>query len=250
MVAQRGDVLGHGRGAGLVGRRRGRAHVGVERKLGVDDDVAPAGQVHDEVRHAPAAVLGLRADLLVVLAALGEPRQLEDALDHELAPVAAGLALALERGGERVGFRGDLLVELVQLGDLRRERDAVARLVLVGLLDLVLEAGQALAQRLEQGLEVVAVLLGEALRLVLEDVGRQLAEARLELRELLGAAAALEVERGAGGGELGLQAGVGGGGAGARQQVAERSAKGERDESEQSGGQGHGVNLPQRRLIT
>ena len=66
----------------------GRFEVGGQRHLGVDDDVLSAWQLDDGVGRQPA-FFGLDRLLELVVAALDDPRVLEDAAQLELAPLAA-----------------------------------------------------------------------------------------------------------------------------------------------------------------
>ena len=77
-------------------RRFERAEVGIERSLGVDDEIAFLRHVHDEVwpQHA---VLARDPQLLGEIAVLGEPGELDDAPQAQLAPAAAYLGAAQGR---------------------------------------------------------------------------------------------------------------------------------------------------------
>ena len=93
-AAARGGPGGPSRSVGLVGR--GGVEEGVERDLGVDHDAAAAGQPHHQV--GTLGAVG-ELDLLVEVAAVDQPGQLDRPAQVELAPAAADLGPA-ERGGE------------------------------------------------------------------------------------------------------------------------------------------------------
>ncbi len=132
-------------------------------------------QVHGNVR-AALAVLGAVAFLHIVFLALAQPGRFQHPLQDQLAPGALGLARALERGGEVLGVLAERLIERHQLAHLLAERGAVAGLLVVDGFDLGLELAQLLLQRVEQLTEVAAVLLGEALALLFQDVVGQVLE--------------------------------------------------------------------------
>jgi hypothetical protein len=79
---------------GLVVGGRG-VEVGVERDLGVDDDLAAADEVDDQIRPQGAI---LQPDLLAEVAPVDEPGQLDGATEVELAPAPPHLG-ASQGGG-------------------------------------------------------------------------------------------------------------------------------------------------------
>ncbi len=115
----------------VVGGRR--VEVGVEGHLGVDHDVAPADEVHNQV-----GTLGSvgKAHLLGEVAAVDQARQLDRAAQVELAPAAPDLGLA-QGGGEGPGLAG-------QVGDLLVELPLPGGAVLVEVAHLVAEAVEPL----------------------------------------------------------------------------------------------------------
>jgi hypothetical protein len=77
----------------LLGAGLHRLEVSVERRLDIDDELAPIGQPHDHVR-PDAAVAGTDRGLLDEVAVLDHPRELGHAAQRELAPLAAHLRAA------------------------------------------------------------------------------------------------------------------------------------------------------------
>ena len=97
--ADRGQVLLHqGRPIGLLVRGL-VARPGIQRHLGVHHDGLALGQAQHQVGLHALATLGGHRDLGGILAPALQPRQLQQALELLLAPVALGLDVA----GERVG---------------------------------------------------------------------------------------------------------------------------------------------------
>ena len=136
----------------LVGRLE-RAQVGVERRLGVDDDLLAARQPDDDVRPNPGLVVAaLNRALLVEVAVLDHPGELDDALQLELAPAAAD-AGPLERVGEAPRLVAQALAGGVERDDplhqLRARFDAAA----LGVLDLAVHLLERLRHRRQQILD-------------------------------------------------------------------------------------------------
>ena len=102
VAGQRGRALS-------VARRAHRLEIGGERYLGVHDDVAAAGQVHDHVGTQPA-VLSLDRDLLDVVAVARQPGQLDDPVERDLPPPPPHLRRA-ERGDEVAGLAPEPLAQ-------------------------------------------------------------------------------------------------------------------------------------------
>ncbi len=156
MVAHLARVLLELRRLGLVVVRLGGREIGLERHLRVDDDVLPAGKVdHDVGPKAPALVVG-RRHLRLEVAVLDHARELDDALQLDLAPLAAHVRRP-QRGDQvagALGQRGDLLLERAVvlaarlLERLRLEVDLLERLLdrLDELLDGELARRQVLAR--------------------------------------------------------------------------------------------------------
>ena len=105
--------------ARLFVRRLERAQVGVERRLGVDDDLLAAGQPHDR-RPAGSGHRRRRLNraLLGEIAVLDHPGELDDALQLQLAPAAAD-AGPLEGVGQPARFVAQALA-----GGVERRRSA------------------------------------------------------------------------------------------------------------------------------
>ena len=162
MRAQLAGVLGLAHDTGLVVVGVEELQEGVERHLGVDDDLAAAGHVHDHVGAQPAFV-GRRRDLLVEVAVrehaghLGHPAQLD------LAPSPAGLRRP-QRRHQVPGLLAQLLVPEMQLGHLLGQPLVGALALELHLLEPALVAGQRLAQRIEQAGDGLLALVQVALR--------------------------------------------------------------------------------------
>ena len=124
-----------------------RGEVGVERRLGVDHQVARFGHVHDQVR-AQRAFLADHLQLLGEVAVLAQAGELHQAAQRQLAPAAAHLRAA-------------------------QRRDQVARLAL----QLRLAAGERLDLRAQAG-EGLAALALERLHLRLGALRARCAAAR------------------------------------------------------------------------
>ncbi|MCY1296454.1 hypothetical protein D9M70_458400 [compost metagenome] len=88
--------------------------VGVERHLGVDDEVLALRQVDDHVWALATLFVG-KADLALEVAALDQPGALQHVLQDQLTPITLGLLLPLEGGSQILGLLGDLPVELFQV---------------------------------------------------------------------------------------------------------------------------------------
>ncbi|MDT4817547.1 hypothetical protein FQZ97_506260 [compost metagenome] len=186
--------------------------VGGQADLGVDHHLLVARQLDQHVRLETLAVAGTQADLGVVFAALLQPGVLEDPLEHQLAPVALGL-LPLERAAEAGRLVAQALIELLQAFQFLGQGKALARLLLITLLDALLEGLDALAQRIEQLAEALLAGLGEALLALVEDLPGQLGELRaqfvagiLQVAQALLVAVLLLAQLGEQRGALGIQA--------------------------------------------
>ena len=84
--------------ARFVVLRFDRVQVGVERRLGVDHDVARLGHAHQQIRSQRAA-FAATTGLLGEIAVLGQARELDHAAQRDLAPAAAHFRTA-QCGGQ------------------------------------------------------------------------------------------------------------------------------------------------------
>ena len=124
---------------------------GLERRLGVDHEIARVGHVHDEIG-TERACLAHHPQLLGEVAVLGEAGELDQAAKRQLAPAAAHLGTA-ERGGEVARLALQLRLAAGERLDLGAEsRKGLAALALEGL-HLRLGALERGAQRLHQLLD-------------------------------------------------------------------------------------------------
>ena len=173
VLAQRGQVRGQLHVALGAVRRATIALVGGQRHLGIDDNVAPLGQMHDHIRaRAPAGVVGQR-HLGLVAAAFLQSRRFEHAFEHHLAPSALRLRIALERAREIDRVLADTLVEIFQGGDFGLQRTAILVLLVVNLVHALAEFADLLTQRIEQYTEIGLVLFGQLPALLVEQLARQ-----------------------------------------------------------------------------
>jgi hypothetical protein len=177
------------------------ARVRVERDLGVDHQVLVLRQRQHDVRAAPA-FFGVEADFAAVVLAFAQARAIEHVAQHQFAPVALHLGLALERHRQAMRLFGDLPVQFLQLAQFGAQRCLLLDVLGVDLLHLHLELGHAFAQRIDDLTQAGFVVLGETLALFFEDLAGQ----RLELvgefvlrlgqqRDLRGGLRALGLER-------------------------------------------------------
>ncbi len=158
---------------------------GDEVDLAVDDHAPIARQAHHHVGPLRAAVLVGHRLLALVVHAVLQAGAAQHAFEHELAPVAAHLGIALERAGERMRLRGHVLVEPAQLAQRADQRCALLRFLAVNGIDALAELVELCRERLEQRLDVglglhrrAAHVLLELLAALLEDLARHLREAR------------------------------------------------------------------------
>ena len=147
--------------ADFVGRLE-RLQIGIERRLRVDDHVLAAGQPDDDIGPHAAIVAVGDGVLLLEVAVLDHPGQLDDALELELAPAAAN-ARALERVHELAGLVAQVLAGRVErrnpLHQLRAGLDAAP----LGFLDFAIDLAERLRHRREQVLDGLLAIV---------DVGR------------------------------------------------------------------------------
>ena len=145
----------------LVARRLERGQIGIERRLGIDHQVARIGHVHHEIR----AQRALRADqvqLLGEVAVLGEAGELDQAAQGQLAPAAAHLRTA-QRGDQIARLALQLRLAAGEGLDLRAQaREGIAPLALERL-HLRFGALERDAQRLDQLRDRHLALLERAL---------------------------------------------------------------------------------------
>src|SRR3954470_13323311 len=123
-----------------------RVEVRIDRHLGVDHDRLAARQLHDQIGAEQRAFVVARARLRLEVAVVEHPRELDDALELELAPLAADVRRAQCRH-EAARLGTELLLperDLAQpLADLRPRACAL----LLELPRLRLEPGQRLLDR-------------------------------------------------------------------------------------------------------
>ena len=118
--------------------------------LGVDDELAVAGQVDDDVRADGAAFVVVSAPLLVEVAAVEHAGEFEDAAQLGLSPLPAHA-----RGVERAGERRRLAPQQLRAGSHVLERDVDVAVLLHAVTfercHLVFDTGQGVAQRQQRG---------------------------------------------------------------------------------------------------
>jgi hypothetical protein len=168
-----------------------RLFEGDQRAFDVDHDAAVARQLDDAIgAQLPLAVRHGR--LKVEIDILGQPRRLEDGAQLLLAPAAARLGAGAQYVGEPLRLADPQFVTLRDAGDHLLELAIAIRPRLLDLLEAKLVALERGLDRLEQRLQFLLILLAgmaEALLGLLEEaivravhrLGRELAEARLEL---------------------------------------------------------------------
>ena len=152
------------------------AFKGIEGDLGIDDDVAVTGEVHDDVRaDAPVAAidLGVEGVLDEVFLALGEAGFLQNGLKDHFAPIALAFGLALQGLGEGVGVVRDLPVELFELLQVFGEGKEALILGFMVFLDLIPELGDAGLKGLEEFLKFFAIGLGKGSGVLFQDLVRE-----------------------------------------------------------------------------
>src|SRR5690606_15957234 len=137
-------------------------------------------QLDQHIRLDALAVGTLEADLGVVLAPLLQTGMLQHPLQHQLAPVALGL-LPLERAGQVGCLVAQALVELLQALQLLGQGEALARLVLIALLDTLLKRLNAFLERIEQLAKALLTGFGKTLLALIEDLSGQFGELRTQL---------------------------------------------------------------------
>ena len=158
-----------------------RVEIRGEGRLRIDDDVLAARQLDDEVgpQHAPVGIRDRR--LLGEVAVREHPRELDDALELDLAPAAAHVRRA-ERGAEVSGLGAELLLPLRQRLHLLGQRP-------VGTLALLVEGLRLLLEDLQRRRDRVELRTGELEEGVVVPLERLGGESAERGRELLRAAA-------------------------------------------------------------
>lgn len=141
--------------------------------------MARLGQVDDGIGALPA-VLAVDRHLATVFDVAAQAAALQHRLEDQLAPVALGLLVALERPGKRGRLVAEPRIEAGQLVELGLERAALALFLAVQRLDPLAELLDLLAERLEQGLQALAALGAVGLLTLLEDPAGELVELVLE----------------------------------------------------------------------
>ena len=182
-------MRGKARLAGGLVRCGGGFEVGRERHLRVDDHVLAAGEAHHHVRPQPA----VNDHLLVEVHVRRHARELDDPAQLQLAPPAARLR-PLQRGDQRPCLLAELLRAVPRGLDLLRELGVRLGPGDVGLAQLPLDAGEGLAHRADELLDVEP--LGE---LPVSEGGPLRRLALEQRRPLLGRAGTLGRGRGGGG---------------------------------------------------
>ncbi len=162
--------------AGVVGGGVHAVGVGVERDLGIDDEVAAAGEQEDHVgAHGAGALAGLgfggEGLLEGVLLAFAEAGLVEQIAENEFAPVALRFGGAAQGGGQIAGVVGELLVHGVEAGDEGLELGDADGGFGLGLFDLLAELLDLGLERGEEGVEVLLAGFGEGLGFLVEDFG-------------------------------------------------------------------------------
>ena len=103
--------------AGLVVRGFRRVHVGIERRLRVDDNGARFRHAHQQVRPQRSAFGAGDVLLLGEIAVLGHARELHHATQRDLAPAAAHFGTA-QRGRQVAGLALQEILHLDEIFDL------------------------------------------------------------------------------------------------------------------------------------
>jgi hypothetical protein len=156
--------------------------------LAVDHHAAIARQADHDVRAQAAAIVVGARGLAFEVRAFFQAGAAQHAFEHQLAPVAAHLRVALECARERRGLRGHVLVERLEFLHGAEQRGAFLRFVAVHRVDALAEGAELVGEGLEQQLDVGLRLAGgrahvlfELLAALLEGLARELGELRREL---------------------------------------------------------------------
>lgn len=82
-------------GALLLGSRARTPLISSQRHFGIDNELPVCGQAKHYVGSRSPLIFCLIGRLSIVVCALGEPRLLEDGIQHDLTPCALRLLIAL-----------------------------------------------------------------------------------------------------------------------------------------------------------
>ncbi len=129
--------------------------------LGVDDQVALAGQVDDHIRLSSLAVLARIVLLGMVFVPGAQAGGLQNPLQDQLSPSALRFTRPPQRAGQVVGLLGEPGVGLEELVDLGAQMRAAPHLLHAGGFDLVLKVFQPGLEGLENLAQAGLVLLRE-----------------------------------------------------------------------------------------
>src|SRR5690606_16940167 len=157
------------------------AGIGVERHLGVDDQVLALGQVDERIGTLALAIAGGHAHFALEVDAGAQAAALQYVFQNQLAPAALGLSLSAQRATPVVASLGVLLVELFEVLQLLGQGRLLLGILVMDILDLAAKLVDLLAEGLEQRIQRLLAGLGEGLALGFEDTPGQLLELQLEL---------------------------------------------------------------------
>ena len=143
-------MLGQGNAALAVVLAVDVAGIGIERHLGVDDQVLVLGQIDQHVRTLALTLAIGDADLALEVFAGDQTGALQHILQDQFTPVALGLFLATQGGTQVMGFLGDLPIELLQVIELAGQRGLLLGVLVVDVLDLEPKLVDLLAKGFEQ----------------------------------------------------------------------------------------------------
>lgn len=180
VLPHRGDVRREITPPLLLRVGRGVTHEGRERDFRVDDDVLLLGQVQHHVGPQVAPLLVLDVVLRLVVDALREGRTVEDRFEQHLAPVALHLRIAFQGVGQVPGLGGDRLVEFHQAFEFRFQLAPLGGLRGVDLLDALAEVDDVLLERFQKDVDRLPAGLLEPLRLLAQNLRREVFELQAE----------------------------------------------------------------------
>ena len=124
--------------------------------LAVDHHAAFVGELHHHVRSQARTFVIHGMLLTLVVHALFQPRSAQYVVEHQLAPVAADLGIALQRIRQRRCLRRHVLVERLQFAHRTQQAGALPRFLAIQRIDAGAEIAQLVGERLEQPLDVRA----------------------------------------------------------------------------------------------
>ena len=145
--------------------------VGLERGLGVDDDLALSGEVHDHVGAHPPLLGPLQDRLHPVLPAPAQSRSLQDLVEDHLSPGPLAFVFSLEGPGQTQGLPADVAVELLEPGELLHQRRHRAALLGMDLVDPAAKLLHLPPQGGEQLFDLLAGVRAEAPGVLLQAPG-------------------------------------------------------------------------------